>query len=90
MTQYQKIVTNIVKALEGKKIIRLAHTIDEGLDLTVMPEIPQEIWYKYPTVAEDHVRHVLEEKGINCVRPFPNNHRDRDYYYDHLIWKIMV
>jgi len=90
MTQYQKIVTNIVKALEGKKIIRLAHTIDEGLDLTVMPEIPQEIWYKYPTVAEDHVRHVLEEKGINCVRPFPNNHRDRDYYYDHLMWKIMA
>lgn len=90
LKKVKKIITSIQNALEGKKIVRLAHTLDEGIDLTVLPEIPQEIWYKYPTVGEDSLRLKLEENGIKCVRPFPNNHRDRPYFYDHLIWKMMA
>jgi len=84
----QKILHNLRDALKGKKLIRLAHTVDEGLDQTVL-DIPQEIWYKYPTMGEDFIKMEMEKKGIKCIRPFPNSHRDRDYFFDHLIWKMI-
>ena len=85
----QKVLTKLQEALKGKKLIRLAHTLDEGLDQTVL-DVPQEIWYKYPTMGEDFLKIHLQEDGINCVRPFPGSHRDRQYYYDHLVWKMIA
>lgn len=84
-----KILNNLKEALNGKKLVRLAHTLDEGLEQTVL-DIPQEIWYKYPTMGEDFIKTKLGEKEIKCVRPFPSRHRDRSYTYDELIWKMIA
>lgn len=80
----KKIYHSLNEALKGKKIIRMAHTLEEGLEQTVLP-IPQEIWYKYPTLDEDIIK-----KYVNYFRPFPNRDRDRQYTYDHVIWKMMA
>jgi len=85
----KKIIHNLKHALEGKKLIRIAHTIEDALDQSVVP-IPQEIWYKYPTMGEDFIKIDLAKKGIKCIRPFPNSHRDKDYFFDHLIWKMIA
>ncbi|HEY5713781.1 MAG TPA: ATP-grasp domain-containing protein [Candidatus Gracilibacteria bacterium] len=77
----EKVLNNLLSALKGKKLIRMAHTLGEGLEQCVL-EIPQEIWYKYPTLDED-----LIKPHVTCFRAFPNRDRDRHYTYDMVLWK---
>jgi len=81
---FDNLVINLQNAMKGKKLIRVAHILDEGLEQTVV-SIPQEVWYKYPTLGEDYLK-----TKIPSYRPFPNINRDREYTYDHLIWKVMA
>ena len=76
---FDNLVINLQNAMKGKKLIRVAHILDEGLEQTVV-SIPQEVWYKYPTLGEDYLK-----TKIPSYRPFPNINRDREYTYDHLI-----
>jgi len=82
-----KIMNSLRSALNNKKIIRVTDTIDGFMEQSVL-DIPQEVWYKYPSMAEDYMKMILEKRGIKCIRPFSNSHRDRNYFYDQLIWKI--
>lgn len=79
-----KVIQSLQTATKGKKLINMCHTLDEGTDIAILP-VPQEIWYKYPTLDEDILRPVLP-----CHRPFPNSNRDRLYTYDMVIWKMLA
>jgi hypothetical protein len=80
----QKVIQSLQSAMKGKKLIRMCHTLEMGLEQIVLP-IPQEIWYKYPSLDEDIIK-----PHVSCHRPFPNRDRDRDYTYDSVLWKILA
>jgi hypothetical protein len=83
----KKILNSVNSVLKDKKIIRVSDTLDGFIEQSVL-DIPQEVWYKYPSMAEDYMKMELEKRGVKCIRPFPNSHRDRKYFYDQLIWKV--
>jgi hypothetical protein len=76
------VIHSLQQAMKGKKLIRMSHTLEQGIEQTIVP-IPQEVWYKYPTLDEDIIR-----PHVSCKRAFPNRDRDREYTYDMVIWKM--